>query len=83
MYKKVDKKVISEGFQCIVSLAVKMHYDQTFKSEFGNESLNVMRRVLAQAQNIYYWPTLPSIVTLNVVAEEEITDYITADGPSL
>ena len=60
-----------------------MHYDQTFKSAFGDDSLNVIRRVVAQAQNIYYWPTLPSIVTLNVVAEEEIPDFITADGPSL
>ena len=39
-----------------------MHYDQTFKSKFGSGSVNAMRRVIAQVQNIYYWPTLPTIV---------------------
>ena len=60
-----------------------MHYDQTFKSVFGGDSINAMRRVVAQAQNVYYWPTLPTIVTLNVLAEQEIPDYINADQPSM
>ncbi len=60
-----------------------MHYDQTFKAVFGGDSVNAMRRVTAQAQNVYYWPTLPTIVTLNVVGEQEIPDYINADQPSM
>jgi len=39
------------------------------------------KRILTQTVSAK--KTLPSIVTLNVVAEEEIPDYITADGPSL
>ena len=60
-----------------------MHYDQTFKSQFGSESLNAMRRMIAQVQNIYYFPTLPTIVTINVVDEMEIPDFIHADLPSM
>ncbi len=60
-----------------------MHYDQTFKAVFGGDSLNAMRRVTAQAQNVYYWPTLPTIVTLSVVAEQEIPNSINADQPSM
>jgi hypothetical protein len=60
-----------------------MHHDQSLKSIFGGDTVNVMRRVVAQAQNIYYWPTLPTIVTIVVVGEYEIQDYINADQPSM
>jgi hypothetical protein len=60
-----------------------MHHDQSLKSIFGGDTINVMRRVIAQAQNIYYWPTLPTIVTIVVVGEYEIQDYINADQPSM
>jgi hypothetical protein len=60
-----------------------MHHDQSLKSIFGGDTVNVMRRVVAQAQNIYYWPTLPTIVTIVVVGEYEIPDYINADQPSM
>ena len=60
-----------------------MHYDQTFKSKFGSGSVNAMRRVIAQVQNIYYWPTLPTIVAINVVDEMEIPYSINADQPSM
>jgi hypothetical protein len=53
-----------------------MHYDQTLKGVFGGDSVNVLRRVIAQVQNVYYWPTLPTTVTINVVGEMEIyRDY--------
>jgi hypothetical protein len=60
-----------------------MHHDQLLKSIFGSDTVNVMRRVVAHAQNIYYWPTLPTIVTIVVVGEYEIPDYINADQPSM
>ena len=64
-------------------MKVKMHYDQTFKSVFGGDSVNALRRVVAQAQNIYYWPTLPTTVNINVVDEMEIPYSINADQPSM
>jgi hypothetical protein len=69
--------------QCFVSLKVKMHYDQTLKEKFGSEAINVLRRVMAQTFNIYYWPTLPTTVTFNVVDVMEIPDYIHVDMPSM
>ena len=65
------------------SMKVKMHYDQTFKSVFGGDSVNTLRRVVAQAQNIYYWPTLPTTVNINVVDEMEIPYSINADQPTM
>ena len=58
---------------------IKLFYDQTFKGVFGDESVNVLRRVVAQAQNIYYYPTLPAIVTLQVGAVEEVFVSLNAD----
>ncbi len=65
------------------SLKVKVYHDQTLKSVFGDDTINVMRRVVAHVQNMYYWPTLPTIVTIVVVGEYKIPDYINADKPSM
>jgi hypothetical protein len=60
-----------------------MHYDQSLKELFGSEAINVLRRVLAHTINIYYWPTLPTTVTFNVVDVMEIPEYFIVDMPSM
>jgi hypothetical protein len=62
-----------------------MYYDQSFKSKYvtASESVNAMRRVVAQAQNLYIWPSLTTKVQLKVVKEQEIKDTIEADVDNL
>ena len=62
-----------------------MYYDQTFKAKYvtASECVNAMRRVAAQAQNLFYWPSLTTTIRLNVVKEQEITESIQADGTNL
>jgi hypothetical protein len=64
---------------------VAMYYDQSFKSKYvtASESVNAMRRVVAQAQNLYIWPSLTTKVQLKVVKEQEIKDIIEADVDNL
>jgi hypothetical protein len=64
---------------------VAMYYDQTFKAKYvtPTESINAMRRVVAQAQNMFYWPSLTTRIRLNVVKEQEITESIEADVTNL
>jgi hypothetical protein len=38
-----------------------------------------MRRVVAQAQNLYFWQSLTTQVKLNIVKEQEIKETIEAD----
>ncbi len=63
---------------------VAMYYDQTFKAKFKTvtESIKAMRRVVAHAQNLFYWPSLTTRVRLNVVKEQEIIESIQADPKS-
>jgi len=42
---------------------VKIRYDENFKDKFGSDAVNVIRRVVAQAQNIWKWPSLTTSVT--------------------
>jgi hypothetical protein len=67
------------------SLDIAMYYDQTFKAQFGNsvESLNAMRRVVAQAQNIFYWDSLKVKIRLNIVKEVEIKEKVQSDLTNL
>ena len=58
-------------------------YDQSFLTRFGANSTNKMRAVVAQAQPMYYWPSLTVRVRINVVAEGSITQSILADQPGL
>ena len=62
-----------------------MFYDQTFKAKYvtAAESVNAMRRVAAQAQNLFYWPSLKTSIRFNVVQEQEIPDIIEAEGANL
>jgi hypothetical protein len=64
---------------------VAMFYDQTFKSKYvtPTESINAMRRVVAQAQNLFFWSSLTTTIRLNVVKEQEIPDSIQADETNL
>ena len=64
---------------------VAMYYDQTFKAKYitATECVNAMRRVVAQAQNLYYRPSLTTTIRLNVVKEQEIPDSIQADTTNL
>jgi hypothetical protein len=62
-----------------------MYYDQTFKAKYitPTESVNALRRVAAQAQNLFYWPSLKTTIRLDVVKEQEITESIQADTTNL
>ena len=58
-------------------MRLAMYYDRNFKTKYvtASESVNAMRRVVAQAQNIYYWPSLTVRIRLNVVKEQEIAEF--------
>jgi len=45
---------------------VKIRYDENFKAKFGTESVNTIRRIVAQAQNIWKWPSLTTSVTFQI-----------------
>ena len=48
-------------------LRIKVRYDENFKAKFGADSLNVVRRVMAQAQNIWKWKdSLTTTVTFQI-----------------
>ena len=52
---------------CAYRLRIKVRYDENFKAKFGAESLNVVRRVMAQAQNIWKWKeSLTTTVTFQI-----------------
>jgi hypothetical protein len=48
-----------------------MHYDQTFKGVFGGDSLNAMRRVVAQAQG----PILQSSISAKNISDKYSPTY--------
>jgi len=58
-------------------------YDQSFLSRFGTNSTNKMRAVVAQAQPLYYWPSLIVKVRINVVGEGSITQTVLPNQPGL
>jgi len=51
--------------------------DPAFRSRFGSDSINVMRRVVAQAQELFYLPSLATrliklvLVIVIVLVKEE------------
>jgi len=65
------------------SLNVATKFDQSFQRRFGANSINKMRAVVAQAQPLYYWPSLTVRVRINVVAEGSIAQSILADQNGL
>jgi len=42
---------------------LKICYDENFAANFGSDAVNTIRRVIAQVQNIWMWPSLTSSVT--------------------
>jgi hypothetical protein len=49
-----------------------VRYDENFKAKFGADSVNVVRRVMAQAQNIWRWKdSLTTTVTFQIDANVE------------
>jgi hypothetical protein len=42
-------------------------YDQSFKIKFGYDSNRVICKVLSQAQNHFYWPSLTTKIKLTLV----------------
>jgi len=47
-------------------IPMKIRYDDNFAEKFGNDAVNTIRRVVAQAQNIWKWPSLTTSLTFNV-----------------
>jgi len=58
-------------------------YDQSFLMQFGANSTNKMRAVIAQVQPLYYWPSLTVRVRIDVVAEGSITQSIISNQNGL
>ena len=46
-----------------------MAYDRSWYNKFGSDSVNAMRRVVAQAQNLFYWPSLTTKLSLVIIQE--------------
>ena len=66
-------------------MTMKLWYDQLFKIRFGNDSVNAMRRVIAQTQTLYMWPSLNTTIVLTVLDTAELPINLTAhaSGESL
>ena len=39
---------------------MKLAYDDNWKDKYGADSINAMRRVLAHAQNLWKFPSVPA-----------------------
>ena len=57
----------------IFSLALTLTYDSSWYNKFGSDSVQAMRRVVAQAQNLLYWPSLTTKFTLKIKEERAAT----------
>jgi len=55
----VERVLSPKGYQA----TLKIRYDQNFADKFGADSVNTIRRIVAQAQNIWKWPSLTTSVT--------------------
>ena len=65
----------------MLRLKVKMNYDQNFGQKFGNDTLNVIRRLADHATNIFLWPSLAQPLHLEVEIGQQIPKRIfVADG---
>jgi len=56
---KIERALNPNGYQA----ALKIRYDENFSANFGSDAVNTIRRVVAQAQNIWKWPSLTTSVT--------------------
>lgn len=65
------------------SLRLALRYDQSFLARFGGNSLNKMRAIVAQAQPIFFWPSLNVSIRLDVITEGSISQSIEADDDGL
>jgi len=88
-YTGVEKALNPRGY----TATLKIRYDDNFSARHGVNALNVIRRIFAQAQNIWRWPSLTSSVSFVIdprvdavrgsfVAETDIDEaavYSTAD----
>lgn len=54
-----ERALNPRGYQA----TVKVRYDENFSAKHGANAMNVIRRIFAQAQNIWRWPSLTSSVT--------------------
>ena len=55
----------------ISSLKIRIRYDSKFKAKFGDDSENVIRRIMAHAQNIWKWKeTLTTQLIFNIESIE-------------
>ena len=55
------------------SLKIKAFYDDDFRKQFGNDSENAIRRMLAQAQNVFRYESLTSKVIFKVQSIEYLS----------
>ena len=64
---------------------MKLWYDQLFKDKHGDDSVNVLRRVVNLMQDFFLWPSLKTTFTLNVLEVKELPVSLTnyASGATL
>jgi len=62
-------------------LPMKIRYDDNFNDKFGTKAVNTIRRVMAQAQNIWKWRSLPAPLIFNIDANiEKISGRFVAEN---
>jgi len=64
-------------------LAVMINYDQSFSGRFGGDVMNVIRRVSAQAGNMYLWPSLAQPLNWQAYEGQNVPSYIDANEGDL
>ena len=57
----------------IFSLKIRIRFDDLFKAKFGNESENVIRRIMAHAQNTWRWK---ESLTTELLFDIESVEYM-------
>ena len=62
------------------SIRCKIFYDQTFKGSFGPDTTNILRNVIAQAQNFFQDPSLTVSFKLKVEEIQELNVHL--PGPT-
>ncbi len=62
---------------------VKLHYDPAIYKQFGDDSANMARRVMAHAQNVWLWPSLKTKVIFKILPEVRQVEEECHPGKSL
>lgn len=62
---------------------MKLHYDLALAQKFGSDAPNMARRVMAHAQNAFFWKSLTTKVIFKVLPDVRAIDEECHPGKSL